>query len=67
MAKMSDDDHGRLIGEGPFIVVTGQIADGFEFTGPFGDYDDACAWAGELGEAWWIEPLHLPNEEETSE
>jgi hypothetical protein len=54
----------KLIDDGPFVVVTGQIADGFEFTGPFAGYDDAAEWAGQLAEAWWIETLHSPQENE---
>ena len=52
-----------LIPEGQFIVATGSISDGFEFTGPFDTYDQACEWAGELGVAWFIEPLHPPEED----
>ena len=48
-------------GGGQFIVVTGQIGDGFEFTGPFAGYDSACEWASGLGESWFIEELHTPT------
>ena len=54
----------KLIDAGPFVVVTGQIADGFEFTGPFAEYEDAAEWAGQLAEAWWIEPLHSLREDD---
>jgi len=47
----------------PFVVVTGQIADGFSFVGPFATYEHACEYAGELGEAWWIEVIHAPEDE----
>lgn len=49
--------------EGPWVVVTGQVGDGFEFTGPFTSYDTACEWAGGLAEASSVERLHLPNPE----
>ena len=51
----------EMINDGPYIVVTGQIAEGFEFTGPFVDYDEAAEWASHLAEGWWVETLHKPE------
>lgn len=51
----------KMIADGPYIVVTGQIADGFEFTGPFVDYEEAAEWASHLAEGWWVETLHTPE------
>lgn len=46
---------------GKFVVLTGKVTDGIEITGPFSNFDDACEWAGELGEAWEVVELNPPE------
>ena len=48
-------------GDGQFVVLTGRVTDGIEITGPFSSDDDACEWAGELGEAWEVVKLNPPT------
>lgn len=47
------------------IVMIGNPVDGFEFFGPFQDYEDATTWATEKGnpdDPWWVVEVAGPND-----
>lgn len=51
--------------KGPWMVVIGTLWDGFEFYGPFKDWDAANNWAdGEVDVAGFIVLKEPPSEEE---
>jgi hypothetical protein len=49
-------------GEFEYCVLTGSPIDGFEVSGPFDTHDEACEWASELAEGWWVMVLNAPEE-----
>lgn len=44
------------------IVVSGNLSDGFTFTGPFKDFDEACEWADGEPETW-VATLYPPTDD----
>lgn len=48
----------------PLIVIMGNPVDGFTFTGPFTDTDDATDWVDTYGDDWWTAPLDTPREDD---
>jgi hypothetical protein len=44
-----------------YIVLSGNIFEGFELFGPFTDFDDACEWAeGSRELEWYVATLKHP-------
>lgn len=49
-----------------YIVVTGQIADGFKFYGPFSTYDKAHNWADiniKVGSSYGVYPINYVRDD----
>lgn len=48
-----------------FIVILGNLCDGFRHFGPFDSFDEACQWTEEsrLDEPSWIATLESPDDE----
>jgi hypothetical protein len=46
-----------------FVVIVGNLVDGFRFVGPFADFDDASVYSDrfESGSADWIAVLEAPE------
>lgn len=40
-----------------FVVVLGNLTDGFRFVGPFASFDEADEWANGVRETAWIATL----------
>jgi hypothetical protein len=49
----------------PWIIISGNLVNGFEFFGPFALREEAISWAEEncKGAQWAIDVLVLPYEE----
>ena len=48
-----------------YIIVAGEIDEGFRFYGPFNKREDADDFAASLKESWWLKRLVTPKIEET--
>lgn len=49
--------YGKIDPEKQYIVIQGNLADGFTFTGPFNDRGEATEYAEQYlgGDTWWID------------
>ena len=52
--------------EGPFLVIIGDPVAGFEFFGPFQDYDEAERWADGRTDTW-THYLQRPEKDEAAD
>jgi hypothetical protein len=46
-----------------YMVVIGNIFDGFSFYGPFATFDDASDWAdtNAISSEWWVASVEIPK------
>ena len=43
-----------------FIIVAGNISEGFRFIGPFASFDDADEYSREVEDTYWIASVEQP-------
>jgi len=51
-----------------YIIVTGNLSDGFDFVGPFDSFEDATIYCEENGGEWygdWVASLEAPIKQTT--
>ena len=61
---MNDKEDSLTHALASFVLVVGNLSEGFRFVGPFSSFDEACVYADQIGSENWVATLEKPLEDD---